>query len=95
MPMEAASCDGQPIGHSEGNALQHVILPLKEIGLLLDIIKTPIIVEVEVFVFSIVYYDGGISTVTLPIAFTFLSIVLVQVIDFSPTTISVCSSFLS
>ncbi|MDH6374738.1 hypothetical protein M2444_006598, partial [Paenibacillus sp. PastF-3] len=31
-------------------------------GLLLDIRKTPIIVAVEVFVFSTVYYDGSISS---------------------------------
>jgi len=29
----------------------------------LDIIKTPIIVAVEVFVFSTVYYDGSISKI--------------------------------
>lgn len=36
-------------------------VPWKEVELLLDIRKTPIIVEVEVFVLSTVYYDGSIS----------------------------------
>ncbi|WP_234536207.1 hypothetical protein, partial [Paenibacillus pseudetheri] len=47
----------------------------KEAGLLLDIRKTPIIVAVEIFVFSTVYYDGSIS---LPHLTSFMNLISIS-----------------